>query len=106
MAKPLYLFAADSAIFSKQLPEEATMTGDISPATAPAEAPDLEAWLSQQVADTGNVAAVYGGFEISVNDEDAFPWASVLRHLLESDHEVWVETRDGQLVIVTQASID
>lgn len=81
------------------------MTDHANPSIS-AETPDLEVWLEQQVGATGNVEAVYGGFEIAVSDEDAFPWASVLHRLLESDHDVWMEVRDRQLIIVAQSSID
>lgn len=82
------------------------MTDYANPSISSAETPDLEVWLEQRVGATGHVEAVYGGFEITVSDGDAFPWASVLHRLLESDHDVWVEVKDGRLVIVTQSSID
>jgi hypothetical protein len=67
---------------------------------------DLENWLCKQVTHTGTVEGVYSGFEIVVNDEAKFPWAAVVRVLLEEDHDVWIEERKGKLVIMTQASID
>jgi hypothetical protein len=67
---------------------------------------DLETWLCKQVAPAGTVEGVYGGFEIVVIDENAFPWANVLRRLVQSGHQVWLEERKGKLVIMTQPSID
>ncbi len=67
---------------------------------------DLESWLCKQVEQTGTVEGVYSGFEIVVNDEAKFPWASVMRGLLQSGHEVWIKERKGKLTIMTQASID
>ena len=67
---------------------------------------DLESWLCKQVTHTGTMEGVYSGFEIVVNDEAKFPWATVLRGLLQSGHEVWIEKRKEKLVIMTQASID
>ena len=63
---------------------------------------DLENWLCKQVEKTGTVEGVYSGFEIVVNDETAFPWAKVIRGLLQSHQEVWLRERNGNLVITTK----
>ena len=67
---------------------------------------DLENWLCELIKPTGTVEGVYSGFEIGVNDDNAFPWARVLHGLLQSGHQVWIEERKGKLAIMTQASID
>jgi hypothetical protein len=67
---------------------------------------DLENWLCKQVEKTGTVEGVYSGFEIVVTDEANFPWAPVMRGLLQSDHKVWIEERKGKIFIMTQASIE
>jgi hypothetical protein len=85
--------------------KEEKMGEESNPELAPGE-PDLEAWLCREVGATGEVQAIYGGLEITIIQESAFPWSGVIRRLLQSDHAIWLEEREGQLVIATESSVD
>ena len=58
------------------------------------------------VADTGEVAPEYGGYEIKVVKPDRFPWYAVLDLLLETGQEVWVTKKDGKININTEPKVE
>jgi hypothetical protein len=62
--------------------------------------------IKNMVRDTGEVSEELGGFLIQVKDPDKFPWGSVLRYLLSLNHDVWVDSRDGSICIVTCPKAD
>lgn len=67
---------------------------------------DIEGELRSEVGEHGECESVMGGFEVRVKDPARFPWERVFRTLLGLGHEVWVELRDGELVIVSKAPVE
>jgi len=54
------------------------------------------------VGETGEVAPEYGGYEIKVVKPDLFPWHAVLDLLIETDQEVWITKKYGNISINTE----
>jgi hypothetical protein len=67
---------------------------------------DIEEEIRSEIGEHGECFTVMGGFEVLVKDPTRFPWARVFRTLLELGHEVWVELRGENLVIVSKAPVE
>lgn len=62
--------------------------------------------IKEIIKDAGDVAEELGGFLIRIVNEKKFPWIEVCRYLLSLNHDVWMETRDGELYIITSPKTD
>ena len=58
------------------------------------------------VGETGRVLREYGGFLIEIHDVTGFPWSTVIRTLLKMNHEIWIESRNGRLVVISKPKAD
>ena len=67
---------------------------------------DPEDVLDFIISDTGNISREYGGYVIEIHDATNFPWSAVIRTLLRINHEIWIESRDGKLVILSKPKAD
>lgn len=65
-----------------------------------------ETVISLLIGDTGECVSEYGGVIIKILNPEKFPWEHVFRTLLNLNHEVYVEERDGLLIIVSKPKID
>jgi hypothetical protein len=63
---------------------------------------DVEERLKEAVKDTGKVNSEYGGFEIRVLKPNLFPWYKVLKALIEIGQEIWVDDKEGKIVITSE----
>ncbi len=54
------------------------------------------------VGETAKVSSAYGGLEVLVHDEAAFPWHDVMHAITDVGQDVWVTRRDGTLRIVSK----
>ncbi len=61
--------------------------------------------LKKLMRDTGEVNAVYGGFEIKVFKPTLFSWHKVFNQLIEIDQNIWVNRREGRLYITSEPKI-
>lgn len=61
-----------------------------------------EVLMDLLIGDSGKCSSEYGGVVITVLKPDKFPWDHVFRTLLNLNHEVYVEERDGLLAIVSK----
>jgi hypothetical protein len=66
---------------------------------------DPETELKRIIKETGEVHAIYGGFEIKVLSPRSFPWHKLLDQLIEIGQKVWVERREGKIYIVSEPKI-
>jgi len=62
--------------------------------------------VKNMIRDTGEMSEELGGFLIQVKDPDKFPWGDVFQYLLSLNHNVWIDSRDGRLCIVTCPKTD
>jgi hypothetical protein len=66
---------------------------------------DPETELKRIIKETGEVHAIYGGFEIKVLKPTLFPWHKLLNQLFEIGQKVWVEKKEGKIYIVSEPNI-
>jgi len=67
---------------------------------------DPKAALDLLIDEMGQISSEYGGYIIEIYDMISFPWSAVLRTLLRIGHEVWIEERNGKIVIVSKPKTD
>lgn len=63
---------------------------------------DVEERLKETVKGTGEVNSAYGGFEIRVLKPNLFPWYKVVKVLIEIAQEIWVDEKEGKIVITSE----
>jgi hypothetical protein len=66
---------------------------------------DIEERLKKIVKDTGEVASVYGGFEIRVLKPNLFPWYKIIKRLIDIGQETWVNEKEGKICIISEPKI-
>ncbi|MCS7132767.1 MAG: hypothetical protein NZ918_03500 [Aigarchaeota archaeon] len=62
--------------------------------------------ISLLIGDSGKCSSEYGGVVVKVLNPKEFPWEQVFRTLLNLNHEVFVDERDGSLMIVSKPKTD
>jgi hypothetical protein len=62
--------------------------------------------LRDMIDNAGNVNEVYGGYEITVNNKEKFPWYEICKFLLDSSFEVWVVKSESNLIIMSKPAVD
>ena len=55
---------------------------------------------------SGMVEEEYGGYQITIQDVERFPWHKVFSMLLDSSFEVWLEKTEDGLQIVSKPIVD
>jgi hypothetical protein len=63
---------------------------------------DVEEKLIEAVKGTGEVNALYGGFEVRVDNPTRFPWYKILSLLIEIGHEIWVSKKEDIIHITSK----
>jgi hypothetical protein len=66
---------------------------------------DLAGQLKKILDDTGEVNALYGGFEVRVDDPTRFPWYKILNLLIEIGHEIWVSKKENTIHITSKPKV-
>lgn len=54
---------------------------------------------------TGEIASVYGGFEVKVLKPKSFPWHQAINQLIKIGQKVWVEKREENIYIISEPNI-
>lgn len=67
---------------------------------------DPRAVIEDIIGEYGKVMEEYGGYRIEVLNHMMFPWANVFKLLLRLGHEVWVDTDDERLLIISKPKPD
>ena len=62
--------------------------------------------LRQLVGDTGFVADEYGGYVITVKDNEKFPWRDVFETLLASGFDVWIDKKGDSLQVFSKYKVE
>jgi len=62
--------------------------------------------LTKLVGETGSVSDMSGGYEITVLDEDNFPWKVVFDVLLKAAHQVWMTRASDRLMILSKPPVE
>jgi hypothetical protein len=62
--------------------------------------------LRDMIGNTGSVNEEYGGYEITVNNKEKFPWYETCNFLLDSSFEVWMVKSESNLIIMSKPAVD
>lgn len=62
--------------------------------------------LRSVVGEAGIVEEVYGGYEITVNEIEKFPWFRICDLLLDASFEVWLRKSGAKLLIMSKPAVD
>jgi hypothetical protein len=66
---------------------------------------DLTEQLKTIVSDTGEVNALYGGFEVRIDQPTRFSWYKTLDLLIEIGHEIWISKKENAIHITSKPKI-
>jgi len=66
---------------------------------------DLDERMKKMVKDTGEVNSVHGGYEIRVLKPTLLPWYQVVKLLIETDQEIWVNEKEGKICIFSEPKV-
>ena len=61
--------------------------------------------LKSLVGNTGKIEEEYGGFEITVTDDENFPWKDVFLSLIDSGFQIWINKTDFHLQIMSKPEV-
>lgn len=64
-----------------------------------APGPDIADRVREMCGDAAQVRSHYGGLEIRIDHEGAFPWPEVLHALADVHQDIWIRRIDGVLVL-------
>jgi hypothetical protein len=62
--------------------------------------------LRDMIGKTDSINEVYGGYEITVNNKEKFPWYETCNFLLDSSFEVWMVKSESNLIIMSKPAVD
>lgn len=61
--------------------------------------------LKSLVGNTGKIEEEYGGFEITVLDNEKFPWDEAFSALIDSGFQIWINKTDFHLQIKSKPEV-
>ncbi len=67
---------------------------------------DMHESLKNIIGEAGTVEIAYGGYGITILDQDNFPWDEVFDILVGEAFEVWLARKNSHLVIMAKNKID
>ena len=64
--------------------------------------------LKDKIRTTGIVTEDYGGYEITVKDNERFPWSDVFLLLLDSGFQIWIDKGDdgSQIQVMAKPEVN
>ena len=62
--------------------------------------------LKSAIGNTGKLEEEYGGFEITVIDNEKFPWEQVFSSLIESGFQIWIDKRNSHIQIMSKPEVN
>lgn len=63
--------------------------------------------LESKIGSTGTVAEDYGGFEITVTDNENFPWREVFLILIDSGFQIWINKDEhARIQIMSKTEVE
>lgn len=62
--------------------------------------------IREMVGEAGKVEEVYGGYEITVDEIETFPWYKICNLLLDASYEVWMMKSGEKLLIMSKPAVD
>ena len=62
--------------------------------------------LKEIIKDTASIEEDYGGYEITVVDEEKFPWVRVFSLLIDSGFQIWIDKKDSRIQIMSKPEVN
>ena len=62
--------------------------------------------LKKLIGNTARVEEDYGGYEITVIDNEKFPWVAVFSLLLESGFQVWIDKKNSHVQVMSKPEVN
>ena len=62
--------------------------------------------LKSKVGKTGKIVEDYGGYEITVTDNEKFPWVEVFSLLVDSGFQVWINKKNSYIQIMSKPEVN
>jgi len=63
--------------------------------------------LKSKIGETGKVEEDYGGYEITVTDNENFPWHEVFLLLIDSGFQIWINKGEhSQIQIMSKTEVE
>lgn len=62
--------------------------------------------LKEKIGNTANVVEDYGGYEITVINNEKFPWVEIFSLLLDSGFQVWIDKQNSHIQILSKPEVN
>ena len=62
--------------------------------------------LKKKIGSTANIVEEYGGYEITVTDDEKFPWVEVFSLLLDSGFQVWIDKKNSHIQVMSKPEVN
>jgi hypothetical protein len=62
--------------------------------------------LKKRIGTTAKIAENYGGFEITIIDNEKFPWVDVFSLLLDSGFQVWIDKKNSHIQVMSKPEVN
>ena len=62
--------------------------------------------LKKTIGSTSKIAESYGGYEITVTDNEKFPWVEVFSLLLDSGFQVWIDKKNSHIQVMSKPEVN
>ena len=62
--------------------------------------------LKKAIGSTAKIVEDYGGYEITVIDNEKFPWVEVFSLLLDSGFQVWINKKNSHIQIMSKPEVN
>lgn len=62
--------------------------------------------LKEKIGNTATVEEDYGGYEITVVDNEKFPWVDVFSLLLDSGFQVWIDKKNSHIQVMSKPEVN
>ena len=62
--------------------------------------------LKKMIGSTAYVVESYGGYEITVIDNNKFPWNEVFSLLIDSGFQIWINKENSYIQIMSKTEVE
>ena len=62
--------------------------------------------LKKTIGTTARIEEDYGGYEITVVDNENFPWEQVFSLLLDSGFQIWINKKNSHIQVMSKPEVN
>ena len=62
--------------------------------------------LKEKIGNTAQVIEDYGGYEITVTDNERFPWNEIFSLLIDSGFQIWINKKNSHIQIMSKPEVN